>query len=68
MEFSIHEYCRELPFPAPENVPNWRDQTQVSCIAGRFFLSSEPQGKPVVNRKELQITIGKERILRSERC
>ena len=23
-----------------------RDQTQVSGIAGRFFLSAEPQGKP----------------------
>ena len=23
-----------------------RDWTQVSCIAGRFFLLSEPQGKP----------------------
>ena len=62
MEFSIHEYCSELPSPAPGN------QTRVSCIAGRFFLLSEPQGKPMVNRKELQRTMGKERILRTEWC
>ena len=35
MKFSRQEYWSGLPFPSPEDLPN--DQTQVTCIAGRFF-------------------------------
>ena len=31
------EYWNGLPFPSPGNLPRPRDQTWVSCIAGRFF-------------------------------
>ena len=37
MEFSRQEYWSGLPFPSPGDLPKLRDQTQVSCIAGRFF-------------------------------
>ena len=40
MEFFRQEYWSGLPFPSPG------DQTQVSCIAGRHFLPSEPPEKP----------------------
>ena len=32
------EYWSELPFPDPGHLPDPRDLTQVSCIAGRFFI------------------------------
>ena len=37
MEFSRQEYWNELPFPSPGDLPQPRDQSQVSWIAGRFF-------------------------------
>ena len=37
MGFSRQEYWSGLPFPSPGGVPQLRDQTQVSCIAGRLF-------------------------------
>ena len=37
MEFSRKEYWSGLPFPPLEDLPNNRDQTQVSSIAGEFF-------------------------------
>ena len=38
MEFSSKEYWSGLPFPSPGGGSSWpRDQTHVSCIAGRFF-------------------------------
>ena len=35
MEFSRQEYWSGLPLPFPGDRP--RDQTQISCIAGRVF-------------------------------
>ena len=37
-----------LPFPTPEDLPDPRDRTCVSCMVGGFF-TTEPGGKP---RKE----------------
>ena len=37
IEFSRQEYWRGLPFPSPGDLPWPRDQTQISCIVGRFF-------------------------------
>ena len=37
MGFSRQEYCSELPFCSPRESSWPRVQTQVSCIAGRFF-------------------------------
>ena len=49
MEFSRQEYwiaiSSGLPFPSPGNLPLCRDQTSITCIAGRFF-TSKPPGKP----------------------
>jgi len=49
MGFSRQEYWSGLLFPSPGDLPDPgirpRDQTQVSCIAGRFFIA-EPPGKP----------------------
>ena len=45
MEFSRPEYWSGLPLPSPGDLPDPRDRTQISCIAGRFF-TSEHQGSP----------------------
>ena len=37
MEFSRQEYWSGLPFLSPGDLPDSRDQTQVSRIAARFF-------------------------------
>ena len=37
MGFSRQEYWSGLPFPSPGESSRPRDQTQVSCIAGRRF-------------------------------
>ena len=37
MGFTKQEYCSELPFCSPRESSWPRAQTQVSCIAGRFF-------------------------------
>ena len=37
VEFSRQEYWSGLPFPSPRQSSQFRDWTQVSCIAGRFF-------------------------------
>ena len=37
MLFSRQEYWSGLPCPSPGNLPDPRDQTQVSCIAGGFL-------------------------------
>ena len=37
VELSQQEYWSGLLFPCPGDFPWFRDQTQVSCIAGRFF-------------------------------
>ena len=37
MKFSRQEYWSELPFTSPGDLPDPRDQTQVSRIAGKFF-------------------------------
>ena len=39
MEFSRPEYWSGQPFRSPGDLPQPRDWTQVSCIAGRFFTS-----------------------------
>ena len=41
MEFSRQEYWVGLPFPFPGDLPNSRDQIQVSCLTG-----DEPPVKP----------------------
>ena len=38
MGFSRQEYWNGLPFPSPVGSSLPRDWTQVSCIAGRFFI------------------------------
>ena len=35
--FSRQEYSSGLPFPSPEDLPDPRDQTQVSCTVGKRF-------------------------------
>ena len=37
MGFPRQEYWSGLPFPSPVNLSDPGNQTQVSCIAGRFF-------------------------------
>ena len=37
MEFSRQEYWSGLSFPSPGEYSWPRDQTQISCVAGRFF-------------------------------
>ena len=37
MELSRQEYWSGVPFPPPRGSSQLRDQTQVSCMAGRFF-------------------------------
>ena len=39
MQFSRPEYWSGKPFPSPGNLPQPRDWTQVSLIAGGFFTS-----------------------------
>ena len=64
MEFSRQEYWSGLPFPSPgkntgvgtipfsKGSSQSRDQTQVFCIAGRFFfLLPEPPGKERNNKQ-----------------
>ena len=43
MVFSRQEYWSGLPLPSPGNLPKPRDRTQVSCIAGRFFITWTPR-------------------------
>ena len=55
MDYTVHGILQArilewLAFPFSRGSSQPRDQTQVSCIAGRFF-TSWPQGKPrIVNR------------------
>ena len=42
MGFSRQEHWSGLPFPSPGDLPDPRDQTQVSCIAGMSH-----QGSPI---------------------
>ena len=44
MGFSRQEYWNGLPCPPPGDLPDPRDRTQGSCIAGRFFTSG-PAGE-----------------------
>ena len=37
VDFSRQEYWGGLPFPSPGDLPQPKNQTQVSCIAGGFF-------------------------------
>ena len=49
MEFSRQEYWDGLSFLPPEDLPDPRDQTWVSCSAGRFFTvraTREVQSSP----------------------
>ena len=45
MGFSRQEYWSGLPCPPTGDLPDLRDRTWVSYIAGRFFIT-EPPGKP----------------------
>ena len=52
MDFTIHGILQArilewVAFPFSTSSSQPRDQTQVSHIAGRFFLPAEPQGKPM---------------------
>ena len=45
MRFPRQEYWSGLPFPPPGDLPDFRDQTRVSCIScivGGFFTSESP--------------------------
>ena len=45
MGFFRQEYWSGLPFPPPGDLPDFRDQTRVSCIScivGGFFTSESP--------------------------
>ena len=44
MGFARQEYWSGWPFSSPGELPQPRDQTQVSCTASGFF--TEPPGKP----------------------
>ena len=46
MGFSRQEYCSELPFPSPGDVPTPGIKSMSPALMGRFF-TSEPPGKPV---------------------
>ena len=46
MGLSRQEYWMGLPCPPPGDLPQPKNQTWVSCIAGDS-LSYEPQGKPL---------------------
>ena len=37
VRFPRQEHWSGLPFPSPGDLPDPRDQTQTSCIAGRFL-------------------------------
>ena len=39
MRFSKQEYWSGLPFLSPGDLPRHRDQTRVSCTAGRFLTN-----------------------------
>ena len=43
MEFSTQEYWSGLPFSSPGESSRSKDQTQVSCTAGRFFTVWDPR-------------------------
>ena len=45
MGFSRQEYWSGLPFPSPGYLPDPRNRTGISCIAGRCF-TTEPPRKP----------------------
>ena len=47
--FSSQEYCSELSFPSPGNLPDPRTETMspVSCVGSRFF-TTEPPGSPYI--------------------
>ena len=47
MGFARQEYWSRWPFPSPGELPQPRDQTQVSCIPSGFFTA--PPGKPYSN-------------------
>ena len=58
LRLSRQEYWSGLPFPSPGDLPNPRNQTQISRIAGGFFLLSEPLGKPLqLNLTTDQLTL-----------
>ena len=63
MVFPRQEYWSGLPFPSPGNLPDPRDWTCISCIAGGFFtteqcisciaggfFTTKPPGMPFTNR------------------
>ena len=48
MGFPREENWSGLPCPPPGDLPDLRDQTRVSCTAGRS-LTTEPPGKPHIH-------------------
>ena len=47
MRFSRHEYWRGLPFPPLGDLPNPGIEPASPALAGEFFLTTEPPGKPL---------------------
>ena len=50
MGFSRQEYWSGLPFPSPRGPSQYKDRTQVSCTAGRYFThwATRVSGYPIV--------------------
>ena len=46
MGFARQEYWNGLPFSSPGDLPDPRDRTHISWLAGRFF-NSEPLKEPI---------------------
>ena len=61
MEFSRQEYWNRLPFPTPGDLSNPRINLHLTSpeLAGGFFFTTAPPGKPIVAaRRVLTGTVG----------
>ena len=55
MEFSRQEYCSELPFPSPRDLPDSGIKPVSPTLAGGFF-TTEPPGKAIDMKQLLKIS------------
>ena len=46
MEFPNQEYWSRLPFPSPGDLPNPGTEPAFPALAGGFFTTEQPPGKP----------------------